>query len=157
HPPAPVRGERIMNPMTEDSLQEDPRVMQIAREYLAELEAGRAPDRGAFLARCPELAGEVAERLDGIDMVHGAGRRRKPAAPPPPEPQLGTLGDFMIVREIGRGGMGIVYEAIQISLNRMVALKVLPFAAALDERQLSRFRNEAQAAAGLHHSHIVPV
>src|SRR5262249_46587252 len=74
-----------------------------------------------------------------------------------PEPQLGTLGDFMIVREIGRGGMGIVYEAIQISLNRMVALKVLPFAAALDERQLSRFRNEAQAAAGLHHSHIVPV
>src|SRR4029079_5316393 len=70
---------------------------------------------------------------------------------------LGELGDYRLLREIGRGGMGVVYEAIQISLNRMVALKVLPFAAALDARLLQRSRNEAQAAPGLHHSHIVPV
>jgi WD40 repeat protein/serine/threonine protein kinase len=67
------------------------------------------------------------------------------------------LGDFRLVREIGRGGMGIVYEAEQLSLNRRVALKVLPFAATMDPRHLQRFRNEAQAAAGLHHTNIVPV
>ena len=70
---------------------------------------------------------------------------------------LGRLGDFQLVREIGRGGMGVVYEAEQISLGRRVALKVLPFAAALDARQLQRFKNEAQAAASLHHTNIVPV
>src|SRR5207302_5972276 len=62
-----------------------------------------------------------------------------------------------IVREIGRGGMGVVYEAIQLSLGRRVALKVLPFAAALEPRHLQRFKNEAQAAAHLHHTNIVPV
>ncbi|MEO2034091.1 MAG: serine/threonine-protein kinase [Planctomycetaceae bacterium] len=69
----------------------------------------------------------------------------------------GTLGDFQVVREVGRGGMGVVYEARQISLNRQVALKVLPFSAVLDQRQLERFKTEAQAAAGLHHGNIVPV
>jgi serine/threonine protein kinase/Flp pilus assembly protein TadD len=69
----------------------------------------------------------------------------------------GALGDFRLIREVGRGGMGIVYEAEQISLNRNVALKVLPFAATMDPRHLQRFRNEAQAAACLHHPNIVPV
>ncbi len=67
------------------------------------------------------------------------------------------LGDYRIEREIGRGGMGIVYAATQISLRRSVALKTLPFAAVLDQQQVARFRNEAQAAASLHHPHIVPV
>ena len=61
------------------------------------------------------------------------------------------------VREVGRGGMGLVYEAEQLSLSRRVALKVLPFAATMDARQLQRFQNEARAAAGLHHTNIVPV
>ena len=68
-----------------------------------------------------------------------------------------ALGDFHILREVGRGGMGIVYEAEQLSLRRRVALKVLPFAAALDPRQLARFKSEAQATALLHHTNIVPV
>jgi len=86
-------------------------------------------------------------------------------APPPsggPFASLGrlespVLGDFRILREIGRGGMGIVYEAEQISLGRRMALKVVPFASVLDERQLTRFRNEARAAASLDHPNIVQV
>jgi serine/threonine protein kinase len=57
----------------------------------------------------------------------------------------GTLGDFRLVRELGRGGMGVVHEADQISLGRRVALKVLPFAATMDPRHLQRFQNEARA------------
>jgi serine/threonine protein kinase/tetratricopeptide (TPR) repeat protein len=68
-----------------------------------------------------------------------------------------VLGDFRLVREIGRGGMGIVYEAIQLSLQRRVAVKVLPLAGVIDQRAMARFQNEARAAATLFHPHIVPV
>src|SRR5207253_2503986 len=85
-------------------------------------------------------------------------------SPPVPEAgtagasvELGQLGDFRLLRELGRGGMGVVYEAEQISLRRRVALKVLPFAAAIDPRQLQRFQNEALAAAHLRHENVVPV
>lgn len=67
------------------------------------------------------------------------------------------LGDFQLIREIGRGGMGVVYEAEQISLGRRVALKVLPLAATLTPQQLERFKNEARAVATLKHPHIVGV
>src|ERR671923_141097 len=74
------------------------------------------------------------------------------------DPRVATvLQEYQALLEVGRGGMGVVYEAEQVSLGRRVALKVLPFAAALDERQLQRFKNEAQAAAQLHHTNIVPV
>jgi len=67
------------------------------------------------------------------------------------------LGDFEIVREIGRGGMGVVYEARQTSLNRRVALKVLPLDRERPAESFDRFRREAEAAAGLEHDHIVRV
>src|SRR5207302_9943321 len=70
---------------------------------------------------------------------------------------VGRLGDFQLLREVGRGGMGVVYEAEQISLGRRVALKILSFAATVDPRHLQRFENEARAAASLHHPNIVPV
>ena len=70
---------------------------------------------------------------------------------------IGSLGDFRTIRVIGRGGMGVVYEAVQISLNRRVALKILPMTSAGDPRKLKRFQIEAQAAALLNDPHIVPV
>src|SRR2546426_5724562 len=72
-------------------------------------------------------------------------------------PAVGTLGEFRLIREIGRGGMGIVYEAEQESLARRVALKVLPAGAALDERLAIRFLREARAAGRLRHPGIIPV
>ncbi len=138
---------------------DDPRVVRALEEYLAAAEEGRAPDRRAFLARHAEIAGALDECLDGLEALHGAGSSPHQAVTDKPaDAPAGTpLGDFQIIREIGRGGMGVVYEAEQLSLGRRVALKVLPFAAALDDRQLRRFKSEAQAAAHLHHQHIVPV
>jgi serine/threonine protein kinase len=139
---------------------EDPRVVAAVEEYLAELEAGADPERQAFLARFPEIAPTLADCLDGLRLVHELTPRLLPTVEPAPAAEEGRrepLGDFRILREVGRGGMGIVYEAVQLSLGRRVALKVLPLAAALDGRQLQRFRNEAQAAAQLHHTNIVPV
>jgi WD40 repeat protein/serine/threonine protein kinase len=74
-----------------------------------------------------------------------------------PLPPLERLGDFRIVREVGRGGMGVVYEAEQVSLGRQVALKVLPRQLLVDPRARQRFEREAKAAARLHHTNIVPV
>jgi serine/threonine protein kinase len=78
--------------------------------------------------------------------------------PPMNQPdQVQRLGDFEIVREIGRGGMGVVYEAHQVSLNRKVALKILSGGLGLTDKAVRRFRREAEAAAKLHHTNIVPV
>jgi WD40 repeat protein/serine/threonine protein kinase len=144
----------------------DARVVQALEAYLAALDAGRRPDRAVFLAEHPDCARELAECLDGLEFVHSAApklQRVEGAADAPTAEASArghseaTLGDFRILREIGRGGMGVVYEAEQICLRRRVALKVLPYAAAIDPKQQQRFRIEAQAAAQLHHTNIVPV
>jgi serine/threonine protein kinase len=143
---------------------EDPRVVAALEEYLAGVEAGTKPNRAAFLARHGEIAEALAQCLDGLEaLAESSSPRSGPLADVADEGMLielepeAPLGDFRIVRELGRGGMGVVYEAVQMSLGRRVALKVLPFAAALDAKHLQRFKNEAQAAASLHHSNIVPV
>jgi eukaryotic-like serine/threonine-protein kinase len=137
----------------------DARLVQALDEYLVALEQGRAPPREQFLARHPELADDLRECLASLEFIRQAAVTPPTvtAAPPPAEPRSGVLGDFRMIREVGRGGMGVVYEAEQISLGRRVALKVLPLATALDPRHKQRFRNEAAAAAQLHHGHIVPV
>jgi serine/threonine protein kinase len=139
---------------------EDPRLVEVLEEYRALLEAGKKPDRQAFLDRYPELADALSECFEGLDFVFTAAPDLR-AAPGQPAgaatPGSVPLGDYRIVREVGRGGMGVVYEAEQMLLGRRVALKVLPFAATMDARQLQRFHNEARAAACLHHPHIVPV
>ncbi len=140
---------------------DDRRIAQALDEYLSEIEAGREPDRQALLAAHSDIAGPLAKCLDGLAFIEKASPQLQTSAyttAPVPEPLgEGTLGDYRLIREIGRGGMGIVYEAEQISLCRRVALKVLPFASTLDPRQLQRFKNEAHAAAQLHHTNIVPV
>ena len=144
-----------------DLVDDDPELLAALREYQAALDAGMRPDRAEFLGRFPGCAEELADCLDGLDFLQSAAPSLQlPEVLPQarvPLPTEGTLGDFRLMREIGRGGMGVVYEALQISLDRRVALKVLPLAATLDARQLRRFENEARAAAQLHHSHIVPV
>ncbi|HZV07038.1 MAG TPA: serine/threonine-protein kinase [Gemmataceae bacterium] len=140
---------------------DDPRVVEALDEYLAALEAGQKPDRHAFLSRHVEIADALGECLDGMEALHEASSASHPpiggGAAPGDWPPGTPLGDYRILREIGRGGMGVVYEAEQLSLGRRIALKILPFALTLDPRQLQRFKNEARAAAQLHHQHIVPV
>lgn len=148
-----------------DDLPDDPRLLALAQEYLARLETGDVPSVDEYVTRHPDLADAIRTCLDGLLLIH---RTVKPTAIPE-RPRVTTtvsdttqgtgepLGDFRILRELGRGGMGVVYEAVQTSLGRRVALKVLPFTATLQPRQLQRFLNEAQAAAHLHHPHIVPV
>jgi WD40 repeat protein/serine/threonine protein kinase len=138
------------------------RLAQALDSYLAAVQAGAPPDREEFLARYPELAEDLAACLASLEFIRRAAVKPSEPVPEggsPPAGELtpGVLGDFRLVRELGRGGMGVVYEAQQVSLGRRVALKVLPFAAALDAKQLQRFKNEAQAAAHLQHPHIVPV
>jgi hypothetical protein len=140
---------------------DDPRVAAAMQLYLDALEAGAAPPREVFLAEHSAIAQQLASCLDGLALVHEAARSIKDVGgtdgPLTADELKLPLGDFRVLREIGRGGMGIVYEAVQLSLGRRVALKVLPLAAALDPKHLQRFKNEAQAAAALHHTNIVPV
>ncbi len=143
---------------------DDARVLAALEEYLSAVEAGRPVDRLEFLQRHSTIAPALKKAMEGLEFIkeigcHLAGQEQEEEAPAL-DPELAggkPLGDFRILRQIGRGGMGVVYEAQQLSLGRRVALKVLPFAAALDAKQLQRFKNEAQAAAQLHHQHIVPV
>ncbi len=138
------------------------RLAALLDRYMRDLEAGGIPpDVEALVAEHPDLADELRSYADSLKLLHQmtAGIRPLPTRAEPSTAGMTArrLGDYEIEREIGRGGMGIVYEARQLSLNRQVALKVLPFAAMLDEKQIARFRNEAQAAAQLHHPNIVPV
>ena len=144
---------------------DDPSVIREVEEYCAALERGDSPERGKLLEKYPEIARELTECLDGLELVYQVGPRlgeteddETPAGSDSHKLwRYGALGDFRIIREIGRGGMGVVYEAEQISLKRSVALKVLPFAAVFDPRHLRRFKNEALAAASLDHPNIVSV
>jgi hypothetical protein len=121
----------------------------IQDEILDRLHGGEPIDREAILARHPEHADALKRFFQLISVIE------TPAEPRPAEPS--RLGEFEILRELGRGGMGVVYEARQVSLNRRVALKVLPPSMRQDRRLLARFQREAEAAARLRHPNIVPV
>jgi serine/threonine protein kinase len=136
----------------------DGELARALESYLSAVERGESVDPDRLAAEHPAIAGELRSCLEVLRLAgrveHAGGAE---AATDGSEPDTPTLGDFRILRQVGRGGMGVVYEAEQISLHRRVALKVLPFAAAMDSTQLRRFQTEALAAAQLHHTNIVPV
>jgi outer membrane protein OmpA-like peptidoglycan-associated protein len=111
--------------------------------------AGETVDRESVVSENPEHAVDLRRFFDVLQAVEG------PAGVVTPE--FASLGEFRILRTIGRGGMGIVYEAEQPSLRRRIALKVLPPALARDPRFTARFRREAEAAGRLRHPNIIPV
>ncbi|MFG0288736.1 MAG: protein kinase [Rhodopirellula sp. JB044] len=141
---------------SEAKLQE--KIAERLDQYASLLEDGEETAAEAFLHKHPELQAEAGGHLESLQLLCRMSRSAaKPADCVESLNRPPTLGDYELQGEIGRGGMGIVYEATQLSLRRRVALKVLPFAAVLNQDQVARFRNEAHAAASLHHPHIVPV
>jgi len=132
-------------------------VGRVADEFLARQERGERPNVEEYAALYPHAAEHIRESLAALRLAGSFSRSQAVQSGSAEFTLPEALGDFRIVREIGRGGMGIVYEAEQLSLRRRVALKVLPFAAVADPRHLQRFRNEALAAAGLDHPHAVKV
>jgi tetratricopeptide (TPR) repeat protein len=136
---------------------------ELVEQVSQRIEAGELVDLEAYCRDFPEQADQLRQLVPALQVLNDLSGH-PPAIPRTDGPAdsaalaaAGTLGDFRIVREVGRGGMGVVYEAEQISMGRRVALKVLPFAAVMDPRHLLRFKNEARAAGSLQHPHIVPV
>jgi len=157
---APPADSAVLPVTSDQSEADDPRVLEVVRDYQTEWECGRRPDREWYLMRHPELVPVIAGYFDGIDLLYRemtdlnrSGDRRHDTDLVPGD----RVGEFEIVREVGRGGMGVVYEAAQPSLNRRVAIKVLPGASATDSLRLRRFTIEARAAAAVAHPNIVPV
>ncbi|WP_422928433.1 WD40 repeat domain-containing serine/threonine protein kinase [Singulisphaera sp. PoT] len=138
-----------------DPVDRDEQLGEAIEAFLALAEGGEAPDPEDFAARYPDLNDDLRAALEGLALVRGLvgdgggpGHRLESGR---------RIAGYRIVRELGRGGMGTVYEAVHVGLDRPVALKVLGTHAAPDSTGRRRFLNEARTAAGLHHTHIVPV
>jgi eukaryotic-like serine/threonine-protein kinase len=122
---------------------------QVLNDLLEEVsnkfQAGERVDVDAYIREHPDRADALRRMLPAMQVLaeweRSLGGSALTLLTSEPSAALGELGDFRILRQVGRGGMGVVYEAEQISLGRRVALKVLPFAAALDAKQLQRFKN----------------
>src|SRR5262249_50577447 len=139
-------------------------VERLAEEFVERYRRGERPPLSEYVDRYPEHADEIRELFPALVLMEQIAPGRDESASTSLASrgtglagQLQRLGDYLILREVGRGGMGVVYEAEQLSLGRHVAIKVLPSHAVLDPRHLARFQREARSAAKLHHTNIVPV
>src|SRR5262249_13232779 len=133
---------------------------ELAEEFAQRFRRGERPCLEEFVSRLPEMAEEIREMfpaLAAVEQIEGDAREAALPRHQAGDRSRERIGDYRIVREVGRGGMGVVYEAEQISLSRRVALKVLPGHVSSDRVVQERFRREARAAARLHHTNIVPV
>ena len=141
----------------------DPLFEQLLEELAERIREGKSIEVEQYATRFPDQADRLRRLVASMEMLANFGdssvAREKVITSSPNDDGMpsGVLGDYRILRELGRGGMGVVYEAEQISLGRNVALKILPLAAMMDERQLQRFKNEARAAATLNHANIVSI
>jgi hypothetical protein len=138
------------------------RLTNILDQYLIDIENGLPVDAQALALENPDLAQPLKQYLDKLAALYGlaAGSRtesQEQECSSEHSPVLTELGDYKIIRELGRGGMGTVFEAQQKSLGRLVALKLLSLASTLDPKHVARFYNESRAAGLLSHPHIVPV
>ena len=132
----------------------------LAAEFVERCRCGENPTIEEYAREHAELASRIRELFPTIAAMERLKLQRERCGngrSPLGNVELERLGDFRIIREIGRGGMGIVYEAEQESLGRRVAVKVLPRQSLLERKQLRRFQREARTAAKLHHTNIVPV
>lgn len=133
----------------------------VAAEFAQRCRRGERPPIAEYAERYPELADEIRELFPTIVDLESAKASglgsSSSSASMAPTPAIERLGDFRVIREIGRGGMGIVFEAEQESLGRRVAIKVLPQTFLNDARRADRFNREARTAAKLHHTNIVPI
>src|SRR5579871_1280958 len=137
---------------------------QLAEEFVERHRRGERPPLSEYTNRYPDLADEIRDLFPALVQIENlkpeAGDLTGafvPTRSPEEEHLPERFGEFRILRQVGQGGMGVVYEAEQESLGRHVALKVLPRQALLKSTYLERFRREAKAAGRLHHTNIVPV
>lgn len=136
---------------------------QLTDEFLQRLRSGEQPGVDEYADRHPALASQIRQIFPALLILEQAGPNGTAGSfgllgdPNSPQRAPPVIGDYQLVREIGRGAMGVVYEAQQQSLDRRVALKILPWHASNDNLAVERFRREAKAAARLHHTNIVPV
>ena len=140
---------------TASNVQIDDLVGKVVEEYFQRLDRGERPQLDEFVERYPEIGDllrTVIPALQAAEQTSDSSSKGVAATD-----HHRQLGDFRILRQIGRGGMGIVYEAEQISMQRRVALKVLPLAGLCDDLMIRRFQNEVRAVAALDHPNIVSV
>jgi serine/threonine-protein kinase len=151
-PSSPPTGEAIAGYLGGNA-----RLDAVIADFLKAAAAGKAPDRQELLARHPDLAQQLAEFLTHLDSVEVTGPPTAGAGEAPPAGVARSFGDYELLGEIARGGMGVVYRARQVSLNRIVALKMILAGQLASDDEQRRFRTEAEAAAGLDHPNIVPI
>src|SRR5260370_19310604 len=146
--------------MARDSSERFVLLNELGEEFAARYRRGERPALQEYIDRHPQLADDIREffpAMAAMEQVKDDHRAVQEPPAPGTLPPLERLGDFRILREIGRGGMGVVYEAEQVSLGRHVALKLLPKNMLLDAKAKQRFEREAKSAAKLHHTNILPV